>query len=525
MTPKARQTSITKRLFLYSIAVILGISALILLSNTLLLKPLYYCSIRNTMIRAMDSLSLIDFSEKEDVWLDKLEAQTVGKSYDLIIGNEETVLFSSSAEAGLMPRPDGSVNNDGQSDAEEDASRQDIPEQNVNEQVDQEDRQPRMENQLFFWPSDRGNWETVGENTFMATIKEPRMDIEMLVCTKELDNGIKIALTQAIEPINQSVRQSNILLVACALLSLAVSVVFVFKVSKRFTQPIRQIKNTVGELAALNFGHKCDVRTRDELQSLGEDINRLGNELENALNTLRSQNLQLEKDIIAQRQFISNASHELRTPLSLIKGYADEMNMGYAQDKNQKDHYIEIIAEEAAKMNRLLKEMLELSRMESGRIELIYEKLSVNECINSFLEKYDGFLSENGLNVTLKLEEESMGYFDAMRFEQVLANYISNAARYGDLKKEVRITTHVKNDVIRIGVFNSGQSIPEDHLESIWNGFFKADDARTRIEDSYGLGLSVVKAIQNVAGQRFGAENTSGGVEFWFEVQRNGELL
>jgi signal transduction histidine kinase len=328
-------------------------------------------------------------------------------------------------------------------------------------------------------------------------------------------------LTQAIEPINQSVRQANILLIGCTVLSMAIAVVFVFRMSRRFTRPIRQIQNTVGELAALNFGQQCDVRTGDELQSLGEDVNQLGSELEQALSTLRAQNIQLEKDIIAQRQFISNASHELRTPLALIKGYADEMNTGYAKNAEQRNYYIEIIAEEAAKMNRLLREMLELSRMESGRIELIYENLRVNERIHNFLEKYDGFVAENALNITLELQDDPIGHFDAMRFEQILANYISNAARYGDEKKLVLISTTVLEDTIRISVFNSGRPIAEDHLVSIWDGFFKADEARTRVKDSYGLGLSVVKAIQNVAGQKFGVDNGDGGVRFWFDVQRS----
>ncbi len=524
MTKTRRKTSITKRLFLYIVAVVLGTSVIILLSNTLLLKPFYYSSIRSSMLGGIASLSEIDFTGDEDTWLDELDALTVDKAYDLIIANDEEVLYSSSKEAGLMPRPDGSGFGSGASD--QNASQQDMEaepqDQNTTQSPSQSgedmqsgDRQPPF----FRWHQEQDGWESVGDNTYMATIKEPRTDIEMLVCTKELDNGIRIALTQAIEPINQSVSQANILLLACALLSVAVSVIFVFRMSRRFTRPIRQIQNTVGELATLNFGNRCDVRTGDELQNLGEDVNRLGTELESALNTLREQNIQLEKDIVAQRQFISNASHELRTPLALIKGYADEMNAGFATEVKQKEYYVEIIAEEAAKMNRLLKEMLELSRMESGRIELLYETLRINERIRSFLEKYDGFISENGLHITLELDGYPLGHIDAMRFEQVLANYISNAARYGDEKKTVRISTKVNKDTIRVSVFNSGQPIPDDHLVSIWDGFFKADEARTRVKDSYGLGLSVVKAIQNVSGQQFGAENVPGGVVFWFDVR------
>jgi two-component system sensor histidine kinase VanS len=517
MTKMHRKTSITKRLFLYIVAVVLGTSVIILLSNTLLLKPLYYSSIRGAMVGGIESLSRIDFSTDDETWQEELDTLAVGKSYDIIIARDDIVVYSSSVKAGFIPQT-GSVN--GQM-APETSPAPDAGQQNGSQPDGQVgDKQPRMNDQFLFWNPERGDWKSMGDDTYMATIKEPRTDIEMLVCTKDLGNDVKIALTQAIEPINQSVRQANILLIGCTLLSMVIAVIFVFKMSKLFTRPIRQIQNTVGELAVLNFGNQCDVRTGDELQSLGDDINRLGNELEQALNTLREQNIQLEKDIIAQRQFISNASHELRTPLSLIKGYADEMNTGYAKNAEQRDYYIEIIAEEAAKMNRLLREMLELSRMESGRIELIYENLSINERINNFIEKYDGFIAENGLKLTLKLEGNPTGFFDAMRFEQVLANYISNAARYGDEKKLVRISTQIMEGVICVSVFNSGNPISEDYLTSIWDGFFKADEARTRVKDSYGLGLSVVKAIQNVAGQKYGVENVDGGVCFWFDVQR-----
>jgi signal transduction histidine kinase len=110
--------------------------------------------------------------------------------------------------------------------------------------------------------------------------------------------------------------------------------------------------------------------------------------------------------------------------------------------------------------------------------------------------------------------------FDAMRFEQILANYISNAAKYGGPDKRVVISSRTLERVVRIRVFNSGPPISEDVLPHIWDGFFKADDARTRVEGSYGLGLSIVKAIQTVAGQEFGAENADDGVIFWFDVER-----
>lgn len=516
------KTSITKRLFLFITALVLGISTLILLSNTLLLRPLYYSMLKNTMLHAMEILTDFDYTQDRDVWGEEVRAQIAGKSYDVMIRDETEILWSISPEFGFAPRP---------SSTEADQQKNDDldnhpPAADVYQGDEGNDANPKnagWPKQDSFLHRRLSDFTQVGDGIYIGTIKEPKSEIDMMVCTKTLDNGISIYISQAIAPINQSVQQANILLLACAILTLGVSMIVVFQMSKRFTRPIRQIKNTVGELAALNFGSKCDVTTGDELQSLGEDVNHLGDELKNALATLRKQNEQLEKDIIAQRQFISNASHELRTPLALIKGYADEMNAGFARTEKQKDFYVEIIAEEAAKMSRLLKEMLDLTRMESECIETINEEMSVKECILSFIEKYDGFIAQNSLRICLDFDDNGIGIFDAMRFEQVLANYVSNAARYGDERKQVKISTKVMDESIRISVFNTGSHLSEELMENIWNSFYKADDARTRVKDSYGLGLSVVKAIQTVMGQRFGAKNVQDGVVFWFEVKRFGE--
>ena len=521
------KTSISRRLFSTILAVVLGISTLILLANSLFLKPLYYRSIKNLMLHAIETLSQIDYTVDYDTLVDEINVQTAGSSYDVVARTDTEILYSDSKEFGLMPRNQKDIGSDGaqttgnlDSTAPEESSVQtDTPTGG-----DQSVPGDGFNNDLNIGsglgiPLNLTDWEQVDDNTSIGIVTEPKTEIDMLVCMRETDSGVTIILTQAIEPINQSIRQANILLIACAAIALGLSTVVVFKLSRRFTEPIRRIKGKVAEIAALEFGEPCHIRTGDELQSLGNDVNRLGDKLKSALDTLRLQNEQLEKDIIAQRQFISNASHELRTPLSLIKGYADEMTAGYAKD-TQKDMYISIIAEEASKMSRLLKEMLELSRMESGHIMMQSEILSVPERVQIFLEKYDGYISENGLDISSESAGDIQGCFDPVYFEQLLANYISNVARYGDERKQIVITTEDRGDSVRISVFNTGKPIGEENLPHIWDGFYKADVARTRIGDSYGLGLSIVKAIQMAAGQAYGVRNVSDGVEFYFDVRR-----
>ncbi len=516
MSGKKNSKGITKRLFIYITLIVLGISGLILLSNSLLLRPLYYYSLKNTMLQALNEISDVDFTSSSDIWTDELNSMTAGQPYDVVIRNGSDVLYSSSVEFGLRPKPEraeaGGTGTQGQTagggiqqgtaTAPYDGNPPDVSGQGAGK---------------YFFTRNLSDLEPVGNGAYYGTV--PGISgMDMMVCTKDLDDGTTILLTQPPEPVNKSIAQANILLACCTVLALAVSLAVVLKISKRFTRPITEIQNAVGSIAALDFSRKCDVKTGDELQSLGEDVNVLAGRLKSSLETLKAQNEQLVKDIAAQRQFISNASHELRTPLSLIKGYADEMNASMQGDAPHNTAYTEIIAEEAAKMNRLLREMLELTRMESGMLKLQNERLSLSESIQTFLEKYDGFISENRLSISLRLGENLIGFFDPVRFEQVLANYISNAARYGDDKKRIEIKTESVKDSVRVSVFNTGNPIPEDIADSIWDGFFKADSARTRAEDSYGLGLSIVKAIQSAAGQEFGMNSAPGGVVFWFDV-------
>jgi len=484
--------NITRRLVIFIIVIILGFAALLLISNSLLLKPLYHLMMRTSMISALDDYSDIDFSADIDVWLSEITSLSEGEAYDVVIRQSDLIVFSSSKEIGLMARPD-----DRQIDTP--------PQFNFNQPYDS---------------GDNVEYKQLADGTYVGIIAFGDRSTELMVCYREVNENLIIFITQPIEQVNESVSQANILLMGCTVVSIIILFFLVLRISKSFTKPIREIQETVSEMANLNFDKRCDVKTRDELQSLGEDVNILANELQFALRELEKKNEQLKKDIEAQKKFIANASHELRTPLSLIKGYSEEMSSGYLENIKQGTEYSKIIADEAAKMNRLLSEMLELSRMQSGQSKLQNEVLDVSDQVRLFVDKYYGYIDTQKLNIELDLHGKLLGVFDPVRFEQVLANYISNAARYGDAGKKVRISAKAKGDTLRITVFNTGRHIDNDKLESIWDGFFKLDDSRSRVPDSYGLGLSVVKAIQEAAGMGYGANNVDGGVEFWFEVQR-----
>lgn len=488
--------SITKRMFIGITAVVVGFAVIILLANTLLLSPLYYNKLENDMVSTMKELTTIDFSENREVWIDEIFSINTGNPYDVIILKDRITIFSSSIDYGIRVSPE-----EGTGDFI------------GGTETDLRPKEP-------FNPSNKVlEWKDKGGDISIGYSFDDRNNNEFLICMAFSDNGYKITLNHAVASVDAGIAQSMLLLIICTGIVLILSIIFAFRFSRGFTKPIKEIQGQVRKISNQDFDSNIDIRTGDELENLGNDVNILSEKLKTALDELQMRNVQLEKDIIAQRSFISNASHELRTPLSLIKGYADELNMDFIKDPEQQKLYHEIISEESTKMKRLLKEMLDLSRLESGRMELNKDEIAVGETINGFLEKYSGFIKEKNLNIEIKLSGNHKCIHDVMRFEQILANYISNAAKYSDNRKKIILSTDVVDDMLRITVFNYGSSISEEAIEHIWDGFYKADNARTRSDDSYGLGLSIVKAIQIIAGYDYGVKNHSDGVSFWFDVK------
>lgn len=487
--------SITKRMFLGIISVVIGFAVIILLANTILLRPLYYKSLENSMTDSIADLAGIDFTDERSIWVEEVYGISSGKSYDVVVRRGDINIFSSSIDIGLRDNPEDFDN-----------TSMDNP---VRELKPKDPFQPFNEDM---------EWKETEENIFIGYSIDPKNSNEFILCTTQNNDGFSIFLAQPVEPIDASINQSNLLLIVCTLIMLVISILFALRFSKGFTKPIKEIKGQVGLLSNLDFSGQLEVKTGDELESLSTDINLLAKKLRDALDELKEKNIQLENDIIAQRSFISNASHELRTPLSLIKGYADELNSGYVKDSESQQMYHQIISDESTKLNRLLNEMLDLSRLESGRMELNKESIKINDFIHSFLEKYSGFIKEKNLNIELDLCDTCSCLHDVMRIEQIMANYISNAAKYSDEKKRVIISTKIVGDIVRVSVFNYGNRIDEESIHRIWDGFYKADNARTRNDDSYGLGLSIVKAIQIIAKQSYGVVNHDEGVEFWFDA-------
>ena len=286
-------------------------------------------------------------------------------------------------------------------------------------------------------------------------------------------------------------------------------------------------------MSNLNFKRKYRINdSEDEINELGKSINTLSDKLEDTINQLKINNSELEKDIEAKskidemrRQFISDVSHELKTPISLIQGYAEGLVENVNSDDESRQFYSEVILDEANKMDKLVKRLLELMKLEYDDRKFNDMKFDLNELIEEVIRNSKVKLEESKIQIDFKEDEPKIVYADDFYIEQVVTNYFTNAMKNikevdGKKKIKIRIKNSKEEGKYRVTVFNTGDNIDEEHLNRIWTRFYKVDESRDRSKGGTGIGLSLVRAIMTKYNSAYGVNNKKDGVEFYFDIKK-----
>ena len=341
-----------------------------------------------------------------------------------------------------------------------------------------------------------------------------------------LNPNMIFLMRMAVESINESVAISTKFYLAISVLVMIVGILSAFIISGEFTKPILKLAGISKEITNLNFKAKYNVTTNDEIGVLGESINELSDKLETTIIELKQANSQLVSDIEQKekidemrKEFISNVSHELKTPIALIQGYAEGLNECVIDDDESREFYCSVIIDEANKMNKMVKDLLSLTHIEFGDSSIQIEKFDISGVIKGVIKALEYLIKQGELQVINKVDKAIYVYADEYKIEGVISNYLVNAIHYVKNEKKIYISSEIKENCVRISVFNTGDNIPKDELERIWEKFYKVDKARTREYGGTGIGLSIVKATMKAHNMDCGVINHSDGVEFWFEVQ------
>ena len=227
-----------------------------------------------------------------------------------------------------------------------------------------------------------------------------------------------------------------------------------------------------------------------------------------------------------RKSFISDVSHELKTPIALIQGYSEGLIENINTDEESRKFYAEVILDEATKMDKLVKQLLELMKLEYGKNKFNNEIFDIVELEKEIIRKSDVMIQKENIKVEFDENDSIEVYADEFYIDQVLTNYITNAIKYCDIindEKRIEITNKINDGKIRVSVFNTSKGLSEEELARIWNRFYKVDESRNRDNGGTGIGLSLVKAIMNNYGNEYGAKNVAGGIEFYFELDFNKE--
>jgi signal transduction histidine kinase len=379
----------------------------------------------------------------------------------------------------------------------------------------------------FIKVKEKKGLERYDDRSLFYIIKDPSFKIETLRFQRRLDNGLFILVWVPMEGISESAKLSNQFTVIVALITLLITGGWAFFISGKFTRPISDINKITRKMSNLDFSETLKVDRTDEIGQLSESINQLSYSLDEAIFELNDKNKKLEHDIDREksldkmrREFVSNVSHELKTPIFLIQGYAEGLKSNIADDTNKRNFYCDVIMEESDKMDILVKELLDLSKLEAGMYSISRESFSIPVMIHDIILRYSHIFKDKCIDIDLNIEENLEAFADPVRIEQVIVNFVNNAIDHVDSRKKIRLTAALINDKIKVSFYNSGQHIPEESIDKIWTSFYKVDKARTREFGGTGLGLSIVRAIQEAHKCGYGVNNTESGVEFWFEVDK-----
>jgi len=290
-----------------------------------------------------------------------------------------------------------------------------------------------------------------------------------------------------------------------------ISIVLVLLVSIWFSRyisiPIRQLENAARHIAEGKTDQTLNLDRKDEFGTLADSLNRMAEKL-------RSDNLELKRLYQKQSQFFADITHEIRNPLHTIAGSLEMLQIGNL-DEHQKKKYLRTAERQTQRIHRLFKDLVTLQRYDSDDQFIQKKRFDIKNAIQMIADPHESEAEDKKLQ--LKTDNSSfMVYADPDKIEQVLENLLTNAIKFTN-EGEIEISAARKGEQVIVEVKDTGIGISKEHLDRLYDRFYRTDKARSRDKGGTGLGLAVVKSILNAHGSDIHVESEPGkGSKFWF---------
>jgi signal transduction histidine kinase len=318
--------------------------------------------------------------------------------------------------------------------------------------------------------------------------------------------------------VEASNRRAVLLMATFAAAAIFLALVLGFVISWSFIIPVREAGKFLGQVARGNFGGTIDVPNRDEFGALAARMNEMSRELHQLYEHERTLNTELERASKAKSDFLANMSHELRTPLNAILGF-NELILGDIYGPVPEDLKVPLsdIQSSGKHLLRLINNVLDLSKIEAGRMELALFDYSVQDTVASVLTGLRPLAAQKGLDLVSAVPDDiPLACGDAGRITQCLMNLVGNALKFTH-QGRIEVAVDLRGDVLHYRVTDTGTGIAEDRLETVFAEFRQADATIAGQFGGTGLGLSITKKFVEMHGGRIGVESELGkGSTFWF---------
>jgi signal transduction histidine kinase len=282
------------------------------------------------------------------------------------------------------------------------------------------------------------------------------------------------------------------------LVALCVSVAVAFFLTRSVYRPIQRVTGAAGRIAQGQYDQEVPVAGPREVRGLAVSFNEMAKKVQQAQQQLR--------------HFVADVSHQLRTPLTSIRGFAQAMLDGTASDDEARMKAARIIEDESKRMIRQVNELLELSRMQSGQVQMARELVDVKELLGHCQEIFAIRAEESGQSIKMEIEPLVPVAGDIDRLEQVFSNLLDNALKNSPPQSEVRITARNSGaDSVEVVIADSGPGIPPEQLPYVFERFYQASGVRS----GAGLGLAIAREIVVAHGGQIEASSAPGeGAQF-----------
>ena len=290
------------------------------------------------------------------------------------------------------------------------------------------------------------------------------------------------------------------------------AVIATYFITERIIHPLKNMTRAAKSFAKGDFSERIAVNGHDEVSELAQAFNNMAESLEN-LESMRN-------------SFLASVSHELRTPMTTISGFIDGIQSG-AIPEDQREHYLGVISSEVHRLSRLVSQILDISRLESGDRKLNFTNFDIAEVSRLILLSFEQKIDEKRLDVEFYAEKDCMPVFaDKDAIYQVIYNLCHNAIKFAHEGGKFTIDiTRTANKRIQVSIFDEGQVISEEDAKHVFDRFYKTDKSRGLDRSGVGLGLYICKTLMDAHGETIALESRQNGCEFVFTVKEGDAIV